>query len=84
MAILPLEYNFLVSFPAVNWPEESGLDSCDAGLLARASVLHWPGDAWKPWQRWPLARSGFDELWWRAYARMCAESVHPCLLRCDM
>ena len=85
MALLPLEYNLLVSFPAINWPDESGLDACTADLLARASVLHWPGDAWKPWQRWPLARSSFDELWWEAYREMCAaEDAHPCVLRCDM
>ena len=36
-AVLPLQYNVLVSFPALNWPEESGLDACDARLLEDAT-----------------------------------------------
>ena len=74
--MLPLAYNFLVSFPAVNWPDESGLHACPAHWRD-VRVVHWPGDAWKPWQRCGPAhadpRSRFDALWWRH--RALAERV---------
>jgi len=53
----------------------------ESGL--RAQVLHWTGARRKPWLHWsPLARTPFDELWWRAHSELCI-AIGGCRLRCE-
>merc|ERR1719313_2640019 len=50
---------------------EASEENWEASLRAR--VLHWTGPRRKPWLHWlPLARTIFDDLWWRTHAKMCA------------
>ena len=50
----------------------------------RPKILHWPGLLRKPWQRsLPMARSGWDEDWWRLHQEMCEQArAAPCRLQC--
>jgi len=84
VCLLDPGFNFLVSFPAFNWQDEEGVaphESCAEALGAEGiglRVLHWPGDIWKPWDRYtgvPWSRSVADELWWSALGEALTEST---------
>ncbi|CAE8639968.1 unnamed protein product, partial [Polarella glacialis] len=50
----------------VRWLRNSGM------LRGSPKILHWPGLARKPWQKWAaVSRSPWDEAWWNAHTAMC-------------
>lgn len=75
--ILPLNFNLPVSFPALNW-DPAGSNLC----LKEPVIIHFMGDAWKPFDRSELAlMSQPEKLWWTNYEKWCAYRKTSCTLR---
>jgi len=74
--ILPLSLNLPVSFPALNWDPTGTYFCIDAPI-----VIHFMGDAWKPFDRSEVLFLSLPEkLWWENYFFWCWFRQHPCNL----
>lgn len=78
--LLPITFNLPVSFPALNW-DPVGKSFC----VDRPIVVHFMGDAWKPFDRSHVSLMSRPEIkWWKNYHKWCQYRKASCSLRAHM